>query len=126
MQHLFYMPINANGGHFWIDPHLNYLMNHDAKFNPNHPDLTEFDIQLMIRLNFPEEEIAQELDVDVSIVRHVLQKLIDRLGVSNKDEVISSALNLGFHLLEPCRFDTSTGKVLEDRIAETYCSSKWW
>ncbi len=106
-------------GSFYCDPKLSKLV--EQKALPDMPDhnLTDREIQVLIRLEMKNKDIAEELDMNLRTVEKHIEYLLQKLKVPTRTAATLKAVQFGFELLPkmPGR-DPVTGVPHEQTVAE--------
>lgn len=115
-----YEAINAvTKGNSYCDPKLSKLV--EQKALPEMPDhnLTDREIQVLIRLEMKNKDIAEELDMNPRTVEKHIEYLLQKLKVPTRTAATLKAVQFGFELLPkmPGR-DPVTGVPHEQTVAE--------
>jgi DNA-binding NarL/FixJ family response regulator len=105
----------------YFDPKITQLMRQSPTAPMPLGGLTDREIEVLIRLDFRNKEIGEELDMTLRAVEKHIECIVEKLKVPTRTAAALRAVQMGYRLLPfmPGR-DPSTGISLEQIAAEQY------
>jgi len=110
---------SVTSGNFYCDQKLSKLVDQPAPVDMPDHNLTDREIQILIRLEMKNKDIAEELDLNLRAVEKHVDHLLQKLKVPTRTAATMKAVQYGFELLPkmPGR-DPVTGVTHEQTTAE--------
>ena len=105
----------------YCDPKLQRLLKQSPSGNNGHCNLTDREIEVLVRVELSNSQISEELDMKMRTVEKHIECILIKLNVSTREAAALKALEFGYESLPktPER-DAATGKLIELITAEEY------
>jgi DNA-binding NarL/FixJ family response regulator len=105
-------------GEQFIDSGLRDCLEQTEKRDNTSDPLTTDEIEVLIRLCQPDEDIAEELDLDVTRVQALSSSLLRKMRVARNTAAVAKAIQLGYIMLPKYEERDARGKSAEQTLAE--------
>ena len=112
----------------YCDPAIDYLINHPKRLIQDH-NLTEQEVDVLVRLDLRNKEISEELGMKLRAVEQLVENILRKFDSPTRTAAAIKAVQFGFQLLPKMSARSAvTGMTDEELMAEKHAVeaiNKW-